>query len=127
MADSGLEPERRKAALKHASEAHRFLTALQHNWRLMGVTRAAARELDPIIATALKAVTTLLDTDADPLGAAVLLQSVVEGLNSMAELALDSSREAALCSLARDEARRACQEISARRARPGRPNRGRDV
>jgi hypothetical protein len=127
MADSGLEPERRKAALKHASEAHRFLTALQHNWRLMGVPRAAARELDPIIATALKAVTTLLDANADHWSAAVLLQSVVVALDSMAQLALDSSREEALCSLARDEAQRACQAISVHRARPGRPNRGRDV
>jgi hypothetical protein len=37
----------------------------------MGVTRPAERELDPIIATALKAVTTLTNTTADHWSAAV--------------------------------------------------------
>jgi hypothetical protein len=116
MADSGLEPKRRKAALKHASEAHWMLTALQHNWRLMSVTRAAARELDPVIRTALKAVTTLTDTTGDHWSAAILLRSVVEALDRMAQPGLDSSREEAQRALARDEAQRACQEIAAHRA-----------
>jgi hypothetical protein len=113
MAHSGLKPERRKAALKHASEAHWFLTALQHNWRLMGVTRPAARELEPIIATALKAVTTLIDTTADHWSAAILLRSVVEGLDRIVQPG--SSREEVQRALAREEAQRAYQEIAAHR------------
>src|SRR6185437_11700178 len=101
MTDSALEPRRRKAALKHASEAHWSLTALQHNWRLMGVTRPAARELEPIIATALKAVTTLTDITADHWSAAVLLKSVIEALDQMAQPGLQSSREEAQRVLAR--------------------------
>ena len=120
MADSTLEPERRKAALKYASEAHWFLTALQHNWRLMSVTRPAARELDPIIATALKAVTTLIDVTADHWSAAVLLRSVVEALDVVALPGPDSSREEIQRALARDGAQRAYQEIAARRASFGR-------
>lgn len=112
MSDSRLEPERRRAALKHASEAHWSLTALQHNWRLMSVTRPAARELDPIIATTLKAVTTLTDVTADHRSAAVLLKSVVEALDHMAQPGLDSSREEAQRALAREEAQRAYQEIA---------------
>jgi len=123
MPDSGLKPERRKAALRHASEAHWVLTALQHNWRLMSVTRPAARELDPIIATALKAVTMLTDTTADPWNAAVLLRSVVEALDGIAQPGLDSSREEAQRALARDEAERAYQEIAAHRASSGRRDR----
>ena len=114
-----LEPARRKAALKHASEAHWFLTALQHNWRLMGMTRPAARELDPIIATALKAVTTLTDITADHGNAAVLLRSVMEALDLLARPGLKSSREEAQRARARQEAQRACQEIEA-----GRPSSG---
>ena len=113
MAHPRLEPERRKAALKHASEAHWFLTALQHNWRLMGMTRPAARELDPIIATALKAVTTLTDITADRDKAAALLRSVVEALDLIAQPGLKSSREEAQRARAREEAQRACQEIEA--------------
>ena len=120
MADSGLEPKRRKAALKHASEAHWMLTGLQHSWRLMGVTRPAARELDPVIATALKAVTTLADPTADHWSAAVLLRSVVEALDRIAQPGLDSSREEAQRALARDEAHRAYQEIAAHHGRTGR-------
>lgn len=116
MTDSALEPRRRKAALKHASEAHWSLTALQHNWRLMGVTRPAARELEPIIATALKAVTTLTDITADHWSAAVLLKSVIEALDQMAQPGLQSSREEAQRVLARDEAHRAYQEIAAHRS-----------
>jgi hypothetical protein len=123
MANSGLEPERRKAALKHASEAHWILTALQHSWRLMSVTRPAARELDPIIATALKAVTTLIDTTADQWNAAELLRSVVEALDRIAQPELDSSREEAQRALARAEAQRAYQEIAAHRASSGRRDR----
>ncbi|HXR89801.1 MAG TPA: hypothetical protein VN750_05905 [Steroidobacteraceae bacterium] len=115
MAGSGIEAKRRKAALKHASEAHWVLTALQHNWRLMSVTRPAARELDPIIATALKAVTTLTDTTADHWGAAVLLRSVVEALDLIAQPGADTSREEAQRALARDEAHRAYEEIAANR------------
>src|SRR5215469_3505736 len=85
MADSGLKPQRRKAALRHASEAHWVLTALQHNWRLMTVTRPAARELDPIIAAALRAVTMLTDTTADHWSPAELLRSVVEALDRIAQ------------------------------------------
>jgi len=118
MPRSGLEPRHRKAALKHASEAHWFLTALQHNWRLMGVTRPAARELDPIIATALKAVTTLTDTTADHGRAADLLQSVVEELDRITQVG--SEREEAQRASARAEAQRAYQEITAHRARSGR-------
>src|SRR6185437_16632027 len=123
MAGSGIEAKRRKAALKHASEAHWVLTALQHNWRLMSVTRPAARELDPIIATALKAVTTLTDTTADHWGAAVLLMSVVEALDLIAQPGSDTSREEAQRALARDEAHRAYQEIAANRASSGRRGR----
>ena len=123
MVHPRLEPERRKAALKHASEAHWFLTALQHNWRLMGMTRPAARELDPIIATALKAVTTLTDTTADHGSAAVLLRLVVEALDRIAQPALDSSREEAQRARAREEAQRGCQEIAAGRASSGRRDR----
>ena len=115
MSDARLQPERRKAALKHASEAHWSLTALQHNWRLMGVTRPAARELEPIIATTLKAVTTLTNATADHWSAAVLLKSVVEALDQMAQPGLDSSREEAQRALAREEAQRAYQEIAAHR------------
>ncbi len=121
MARSGLEPQRRKAALKHASEAHWFLTALQHNWRLMGVTRPAARELEPIIASALKAVTTLTDTTADHGNAAVLLRSVVEELDRIAQPG--SSREEAQRAFAREEAQRAYHEITAYRAKSGRRDR----
>ncbi len=120
MADSGSEATRRKAALKHASEAHWLLTALQHNWRLMSVTRPAARELDPIIATALKAVTTLTDTTADHWSAAILLRSVVEALDRIAQPGLDSSREETQRAMARDEAQRAYQKIAAHRASSGR-------
>jgi hypothetical protein len=116
MADSGLETERRRAALKHASEAHSILTGLQHNWRLMGVTRPAARELDPIIATALKAVMALTDPTADHRSVAGLLRSVVEALDGMAQPGLDASREEAKRALARDQAQRAYQEIVAHRA-----------
>ncbi len=116
MANPGLEPARRKAALKHASEAHWFLTALQHNWRFMSVTRPAARELDPIIASALKAVTTLTDTTGDHWSAAVLLRSVVEALDRIAQPGLDSSREEAQRALARDGAQRAYREIAAHSA-----------
>jgi hypothetical protein len=123
MADSGLEPKSRRAALKHASEAHRILTALQHSWRLMSVTRPAARELDPILAMALKAVTTLTDTAADHWNAAVLLRSVVEGLDRIAQPGLDSSREEAQRAMARHEAQRAYQEIAAHRASFGRRDR----
>ncbi len=120
MADSGLEAKRRRAALKHASEAHRMLTGLQHSWRLMSVTRPAARELDPVIATALKAVTTLTDPAADHWSVAVLLQSVVADLDRIAEPGLEASREEALRALARDEAQRAYQEIAAHRGPLGR-------
>ncbi len=120
MADSGLDSKRRRVALKHASEAHRMLTGLQHSWRLMGVTRPAARELDPVIAAALKAVTTLTDPTADHWSVAVLLRSVVEELDRIAEPGLDASREEALRALARDEAQRAYQEIAAHRGRFGR-------
>jgi hypothetical protein len=123
MADPGLEPARRKAALKHASEAHWMLTALQHNWRLMSMTRPAARELEPIIATALKAVTMLTDTTADHLSVAPLLQSVVEALDRIAQPGLESSREEAQRALARGEALRAWQAIAAHRANPGRRDR----
>lgn len=119
MADSGLEAKRRRTALKHASEAHRMLTGLQHSWRLMGVTRPAARELDPVIATALKAVTTLTDPTADHWSVAVLLRSVVEDLDRIAEPGLDASREEALRAMARGEAQRAYQEIGAHRGRFG--------
>jgi hypothetical protein len=123
MADSRLEPERRKVALKHASEAHWFLTALQHNWRLMSVTRPAARELDTIIATALKAVTTLTNPIGDHWSAAVLLRSVVEALDQIAQQGLDSSRDEMQRALARDEAQLAYQEITAHCARSGRRDR----
>jgi hypothetical protein len=119
VAHSRLEPERRKAALKHASEAHWFLTALQHNWRLMGMTRPAARELDPIIATALKAVTTLTDITGDHGKAAILLRSAVEALDLIPQPGPKSSREEAQRARAREEAWRACQEIEA-----GRPSFG---
>jgi len=112
MTDSGLEQERRRAALKHASEAHSALTGLQHNWRLMSVTRPAARELDPIIATALKAVMSLANPTADHRSVAVLLRSVVEALDGIAQPGLDSSREEAKRALARDEAQRAYLEIA---------------
>ena len=121
MPRSGLEPGRRKAALKHASEAHWFLTALQHNWRLMGVTRPAARELDPIIASALKAVTTLTDTTADHGRAADLLKSVVDELDRVTQVG--SEREEAQRASARAEAQRAYQEITAHRAGSGRRER----
>src|SRR5690242_6140474 len=118
MTDSRLEPKRRRAALKHASEAHRLITGLQHSWRLMGVTRQAARELDPIIAAALKAVTTLTDTAADHCSAAVLLRSVVEALDRIAQPRLESSsREEAQRALARDEAHRAYKVIAAHSSR----------
>ena len=120
MASAGLEPERRRAALRHASEAHRMLTALQHNWRLMGVTRPAARELEPVVATTLKAVTALTNTNADHWSAAVLLRSVVEALDRIGPPELDSSREEAQRTLARDEAQRAYQEIAAHRGSSGR-------
>jgi len=100
MVDSRLEPELRRAALRHASEAHRFLTDLQHSWRLMGVTRPAARELDPIIADALKAVTTLTNITADHWSAALLLRSVVEALDGITERG--SPREEAQRASARD-------------------------
>ena len=119
MANSALEPQRRKAALKHASEAHWLLTALQHNWRLMTMTRPAARELEPTIALALKAVTTLTDPTADPRSAAVLLRSVVEALDRIAQPELDSSQEEIQRALARDEAHRAYQEIEGRRRNSG--------
>ena len=114
MTDWVLEPKRRKAALKHASEAYWFLTALQHNWRFMGVTRPAARELEPIIAAALKAITTLTNTTADHSSAAALLRSVIDGLDSIAQQG--SLREEAQRASARDEAQRAYQEITAHRA-----------
>jgi hypothetical protein len=79
------------------------------------VTRPAARELDPIIATTLKAVTTLTDATADHWSAAVLLRSVVEALDHMAQPGLDSSREEAQRALAREEAQRAYQQIAAHR------------
>lgn len=120
MADSGLEAKRRRTALKHASEAHRMLTGLHHSWRLMGVTRPAARELDPVIATALKAVTTLTDPTADHWSAAVSLQSVIEALDRIAQPGSDASREEAQRASARDQAQRAYQEIAAHRGRFGR-------
>jgi len=121
MAPTRLEPERRKAALKHASEAHWMLTALQHNWRLMGTTRPAARELEPIIATALKAVTTLTNPTADHQGVADLLLSVVEALDAVAQPG--SPREEAQRASARNEAQRAYQVIAGRRTNPGRRGR----
>lgn len=84
------------------------------------MTRPAARELEPIIATALKAVTLLTYTTADHWSAAVLLQSVVEALDRIAQPGLYASREEAQRALARDEAHRAYQEIAADRARSGR-------
>lgn len=123
MTDSGLELERRRAALKHASEAHSVLTGLQHNWRLMSVTRPAARELDPIIAAALKAVMTLTDPTADHRSVAGLLRSVVEALDGIAQPGLDSSREEAKRALAREEAQRAYQQIAGPRPSAGRRDR----
>lgn len=123
MAESRLEPERRKAALKHASEAHWFLTALQHNWKLMSMTRPAARGLDAIIAKALKAVTTLTNPNGDHWSAAVLLRSVVEELDRIAEPDSSSSRDEMQRAMARDEAQRAYQEIAAHRANSRRQRR----
>jgi len=121
MAQPGIDPERRRAALRHATEAHWFLTALQHNWRLMGVTRPAARELEPIIAAALKAVTTLTDPSADHRTAADLLRSVIDGLDGVAQKG--SPREEAQRASAREEAQRAYRELGAHGGSSGRRGR----
>ncbi|HEY4211816.1 MAG TPA: hypothetical protein VGM84_10075 [Steroidobacteraceae bacterium] len=87
------------------------------------MTRPAARELDPIIASALKAVTTLTDATADPWSAAILLRSVVEALDQIAQSGLGPSREEAQRAKARDEAQRAYQELATHRGSSGRRER----
>ena len=106
MTNAGLEPERRRSALRHGSEALATLTALQHKWLLMNSTRPAARDLEPVIKDLTKALGILADSRADHWAAAPVLRSVAQTLLDMANSDLEQPQR---------DAQLAYEEIAAHR------------
>jgi hypothetical protein len=81
MADAGLEPTRRLAALRYTNEALAMLDAIHHKWLLMRETRPDAAALRQFITGLTKARDVLAQSEGDHWTVAPELGSIAETLS----------------------------------------------